>query len=81
MDGGGRSESGTELESNAGSNCREDPATIKKILTHLDQYAPSAEPTPLPRRRREPAGSTDPEPTRCCPLLLPWRKQQGRVSA
>ena len=31
------------------ANCREDPTIIKKILTHLDQYAPSPEPTQLPR--------------------------------
>ncbi len=34
--------------------CIEDPAIIKKILTHLDQYAPLAEPTQLPQSRAPP---------------------------
>ena len=34
--------------------CIEDPAIIKKILTHLDRYAPSAETTRLPQSRAPP---------------------------
>ena len=35
--------------------CIEDPAIIKKILTHLVRNAPSAETTPLPQSRAPPA--------------------------
>ena len=35
--------------------CIEDPAIIKKILTHLNQYAPSAAATQRPRSRAPPA--------------------------
>ncbi len=34
--------------------CIEDPAIIKKILTHLDRNAHSAEATPLPQSRAPP---------------------------
>ncbi len=40
MDGGGRTESGTEVESDAGSQSREDPIVIRKILDRLDRLAP-----------------------------------------
>lgn len=35
----------------AGSNCREDPAVIRKILAHLDEKALSATPRMLPEWR------------------------------
>ena len=52
--------------------CIEDPVIIRKILSHLDQYAPSAETIQLPPSRAPPAPacSSDPEP-----MLLPWLKR------
>ena len=41
-DGLGRAKQDARAESNAGSNCREDPAVINQILAHLDEKAVTA---------------------------------------
>ncbi len=51
MDGGGRTESGTEVESDAGSQSREDPEVIEKILNYLERKDTSTIAPRLPPSR------------------------------
>jgi hypothetical protein len=45
---------GAAVESNAGSSCRDDPAVIEKMLTHLNKKTASAKPAPWHESRAPP---------------------------